>query len=151
MRDMKKLVTLGLVSVFSTAPFPCRRSFFRSPRRESPYTEGQLLPVSGEIGLALVALAAAVTALVLRARVKELVSRLAAREQRGHFLGESPDLRQILRHAFSATSEVLPVTRFDLYRVGGDGRVEEVWSVSRPEEGAAPEPKLEAGSAHIGE
>jgi diguanylate cyclase (GGDEF)-like protein len=110
-----------------------------------------LLPVPVEIALVLLAVAASAAALVFRARVKALVSRLATREQRGHFLGESPDLRQILKHAFSATSEVLPVTRFDLYRVGGDGRVEEVWSVSRPEEGAGPEPKLEAGSAHIGE
>ncbi|HYK41888.1 MAG TPA: GGDEF domain-containing protein [Thermoanaerobaculia bacterium] len=110
-----------------------------------------MLPVPAEIGLALVALAAAVAALVLRARVKELVSRLAAREQRGHFLGESPDLRGILKHAFAATAEVLPVSRFDLYRVGGDGRIEEVWSVSRPSGAGEPEPVLEAASPHIGE
>lgn len=97
------------------------------------------------------ALAAVAVALVLRARVKELASRLAARDQRGHFLGESPDLRGILKHAFSATAEVIPVSRFDLYRVGGDGRIEEVWSVSRPPEGGEPEPALEAASPHIGE
>lgn len=87
----------------------------------------------------------------LRAREKKLLARLASRERRGHFLGESPDLPQILKHAFSAAAEVLPVARFDLYRVGAAGEIEEVWSVSRPDPDREPEPVLETDSPHLGE
>jgi diguanylate cyclase (GGDEF)-like protein len=104
-----------------------------------------------EILFALAAATGFAAALVWRARARRLLALLSTRERRGHFLGESPDLRQILRHAFTATAEVLDVSTFRLYRVGGDGRVEEVWSVSRPAPDAEPEPLLEEASAHLGE
>ncbi|MCA1611466.1 MAG: GGDEF domain-containing protein [Acidobacteria bacterium] len=110
-----------------------------------------MLPFWAEIFLSLVAAGATASAVSLRARERRALARLALRERRGHFLGESPDLRQILKHAFSAAAEVLPVTRFDLYRVGSDFRVEEVWSVSSPGPGSDPEPVLEANSSHLGE
>jgi diguanylate cyclase (GGDEF)-like protein len=110
-----------------------------------------LLSASIEILLALAAGAAAAAALFWRGRAKRLLLLLTTRERRGHFLGESPDLRQILKHAYEATAEVLEVSGFNLYRVGNDGRVEEVWSVSRPSPDAPPEPVLEAASAHLGE
>ncbi|MDQ2871337.1 MAG: GGDEF domain-containing protein, partial [Acidobacteriota bacterium] len=110
-----------------------------------------LLPLWADILLALAAAGATASALSLRARERRTLGRLALRERRGHFLGESPDLRQILKHAFSAAAEVLPVTRFDLYRVGSDFRVEEVWSVSSPGPGSDPEPVLETNSSHLAE
>lgn len=90
-------------------------------------------------------------ALAMRARVRRLLARLESRERRGHFLGESPDLPKILKHAFTAASEVLPVTGFDLYRVGAAGQIEEVWSVSRPDPEGEPQPHLVTASPHLGE
>lgn len=110
-----------------------------------------LLPLWAEIVLALAAGGAAAAALSLRAREKRLLARLASREQRGHFLGESPDLRQILKHAYAAASEVLVVSGFDLYRVGANGRIEEVWTVARPDPVRDPEPVLVRDSPHLGE
>ncbi len=110
-----------------------------------------MLPLWADILLALTAAGAAASALSARARERRLRASLALRERRGHFLGESPDLPQILKHAFSAVAEVLPVTRFDLYRVGADRRIEEVWSVSSPGPGLEPEPVLEIASPHLQE
>lgn len=110
-----------------------------------------LLPLWVDILLALTAAAASASALSFRARERRLRGRFALRERRGHFLGESPDLRQILKHAFSAAAELLPVTRFDLYRVGSEQRIEEVWSVSSPGPGIEPEPVLEIASPHLEE
>jgi diguanylate cyclase (GGDEF)-like protein len=109
-----------------------------------------LLPLWAEALLALAAAGATAAALVMRARTRRLSARLANRERRGHFLGESPDLPQILKHAFSAASEVLPVTAFDLYRVGAAGQIEEVWIVTRDPSGE-PAPRLDPQSPHIGE
>ncbi len=110
-----------------------------------------MLPLWAEILLALAAGGTAAAALSLRAREKRLLARLASRERRGHFLGESPDLRQILKHAFTAASEVLAVSGFDLYRIGAGGQIEEVWTVPAPEAGSDPEPFLDGDSAHLGE
>ncbi|HXM78668.1 MAG TPA: GGDEF domain-containing protein [Thermoanaerobaculia bacterium] len=110
-----------------------------------------MLPLWADLFLALAAAGGAAASISLRRRERRLLARLASRERRGHFLGESPDLPQILKHAFSAAAEMLPVTRFDLYRVGSAGEIEEVWSVSRPDANGEPEPVLEAGSAHLGE
>ncbi|MEO8430595.1 MAG: GGDEF domain-containing protein [Acidobacteriota bacterium] len=110
-----------------------------------------MLPVWAEILLAAAAVGAAIAAVSLRAREKRLLARLASRERRGHFLGESPDLRQILKHAFTAASEVLPVSGFDLYRIGVSGQIEEVWTVTRPDPAGDPEPLLDAESPHLGE
>ena len=109
--------------------------------------------LSGWLDLALAAVAAGACAyaLVLRRRERRLLARLASRERGGHFLGESPDVRQILRHAFAAAAEILPISRFTLYRVGEDGRVEEVWTMEpRPEE-AEPELRRDAESPHLGQ
>jgi len=110
-----------------------------------------LLPVWVEGLLALAALIAGANAAVLRSRERRLLARLESREREGHFLSESPDIRQILRHAFAAASGILPISRFDLYRVDGAGRVEEVWTFPHSQRGEPAEPILEAASPHLGE
>ncbi len=110
-----------------------------------------MLPLWLEVLLAFAAIAAGAYAVALRFRERRLLARLESREREGHFLSESPDMRQILRHAFAAASEVLPISRFDLYRVDAAGRVEEVWTLPRPEQGETAEPILEAASPHLGE
>ncbi len=107
-----------------------------------------MLPLWGEALLAFVAVAAA--CLVWRSRVRErtLVLRLAARERGGHFLGESPEPGEILKHAYTAAADILPITRFDLYRIGPDGKVEEVWTLARAESGSR-EPVLDPGSPFL--
>lgn len=109
-----------------------------------------MLPIWTDVLLALLAAGALAAALSARARTRRLAARLTSREQRGHFLGESPDLPQILKHAFAATEEVLAVEGFDLYRVGPSGQIEEVWTVSRPLADGEPEPVLDPGSPHLG-
>lgn len=99
--------------------------------------------------MALLAASATACALSLRARARRLLARLEARERESHFLAESPDTRETLKHAFSAVSGILPVIRFNLYRIDADGRVEEVWTVSRNEGGADPEPVLDPSSPHL--
>ncbi|HEX9149227.1 MAG TPA: hypothetical protein VF958_08715, partial [Thermoanaerobaculia bacterium] len=108
-----------------------------------------MLPVWGEAVLALVAVAAAVLAWRARSRGRILSDRLAARERRGHFLGESPEPAAILRHAYAAAREIVPVTRFDLYRIAPDGGVEEAWTLQRAESGEF-EPALHLGSPFAG-
>jgi len=110
-----------------------------------------LLPLWAEVLLALLAAGALAAALAERARARRLIARLATRERRGHFLGESPDLPQILKHAYAAADEVLRVDAFDLYRVGPSGQIEEVWSVPPPAEGSEPEPVLDDASPHLGQ
>ncbi len=66
---------------------------------------------------------AAVRALRLRRRVGQLETRLQTRERESHFLGESPDPRVILQHAYRAAAEILPLARFDLYRVDSAQRI----------------------------
>ncbi|HEX9149412.1 MAG TPA: GGDEF domain-containing protein, partial [Thermoanaerobaculia bacterium] len=78
-----------------------------------------------------------------------LSDRLAARERRGHFLGESPEPAAILKHAYAAAREIVPVTRFDLYRIAPDGGVEEAWTLQRAESGEF-EPALHLGSPFAG-
>jgi diguanylate cyclase (GGDEF)-like protein len=87
----------------------------------------------------------------LRAAERRLIARLQAREQRSHFLSESPDLRQILRHAFSAVREILPVSRFLFFRIGEEGRVEEAWLAASSPDGEPTEPTLEPTNPHLGE
>ena len=72
----------------------------------------------------------------LRARVRDLTSRLQARERESHFLGESPDPQQILQHAYEAASEILPISTFNLFRIDQSQHVSEVWTLPP---GAAPE------------
>jgi diguanylate cyclase (GGDEF)-like protein len=110
-----------------------------------------LFPLWAEVILALLAAAALVEWLVERARTRRLAALLTSREQRGHFLGESPDLPQILKHAYAAAQDVLPVEGFDLYRVGPSGQIEEVWSVTRPRNDAEPQPVFDPTSPHLGQ
>jgi diguanylate cyclase (GGDEF)-like protein len=108
-----------------------------------------VLPVWGEAVLALVAVAAAVLAWRARSRGRILSERLAARERRGHFLGESPEPAAILKYAYAAAREIVPVTRFDLYRIAPDGGVEEAWTLQRAESGEL-ETALHLGSPFAG-
>ena len=107
-----------------------------------------MLPLWGEVLLAFVAAAAGFLAWRSRARERSLGLRLAARERGGHFLGESPEPGEILKHAYGAARDILPVTRFDLYRIGPDGKVEEVWTLARGESGAL-EPALDPASPFL--
>jgi diguanylate cyclase (GGDEF)-like protein len=107
-----------------------------------------VLPLWGEILLAFVAAAAGFLAWRSRVRERSLGLRLAARERGGHFLGESPEPGEILRHAYGAARDILPLTRFDLYRIGPDGKVEEVWTLARGESGAL-EPALDPASPFL--
>src|SRR5688500_2257105 len=108
-----------------------------------------MLPLWGEILLAFVAAAAGVLVWRSRARERLLAERLAARERGGHFLGESPEPGEILKHAYTAAREIVPVTRFDLYRIDSAGRVEEVWTLSKAASGTL-EPVLDSSSPFVG-
>ncbi len=107
-----------------------------------------MLPFWGEVLLVFVAVAAGFLAWRSRVRERNLGGRLAARERGGHFLGESPEPGEILRHAYSAALDILPVTRFDLYRIAPDGKVEEVWTLARNEKGTF-EPTLDPASPFL--
>ena len=104
-----------------------------------------------EFLLLLAAAAVAAYALILRGRVVRLEHRLAQREREGHFLGESPDALSIVRHAHAAVSRILPVSRFELYRVDDSGTIEEVWTLA-PEGETDPrhEPALDPASPYLG-
>lgn len=108
-----------------------------------------MLPIWAEALLAFVAVAATVLAWRARSRGSILAERLAARERGGHFLGESPEPAEILKHAYAAACEIVPVTRFDLYRIAPDGGVEEAWTLHRAENGEL-EPTLDPGSPFAG-
>ena len=108
-----------------------------------------MLPLWGEALLAFVAIASAVLAWQARSRERLLASRLAARERGGHFLGESPEPGEILKHAYAAATEILPVTRFDLYRIDPDGQVEEAWTLA-PDESGKLAPALDPGNTWVG-
>jgi diguanylate cyclase (GGDEF)-like protein len=110
-----------------------------------------LLSLSLEILLLLLAGAAIAYAAALRTRVFRLEQRLAQREREGHLFGESPDAASIVGHAFTAVRRLLPVSRFELYRVGDSGAIDEVWTLAP--DGAAealPEPALDPASPYLG-
>jgi len=107
-----------------------------------------VLPIWGEVLLGFFALVAGVFAWQSRARERILSERLAARERGGHFLGESPEPAEILKHAYAAAREIVPVTHFDLYRIGPDGRVEEVWSLHPGADGVV-EPTLDPSNRFV--
>jgi diguanylate cyclase (GGDEF)-like protein len=65
-----------------------------------------------------------------RRRAGVLSDRLAARERETHLLSESPDPETILRRAYEAASERLPISHFDLYTIDDGGRVDEAWTLS---------------------
>jgi diguanylate cyclase (GGDEF)-like protein len=97
-----------------------------------------VLPLWAEIGLAAAAAALAADALRSRSRVAHLSGRLSARERETHLLAESPDPDTILQRAYEAASQLLPISRFDLYTIDDAGCVEEVWTLAGPEEGRFP-------------
>lgn len=107
-----------------------------------------MLPLWGEVLLGFFAIVAGVLAWQTRSRERVLSERLAARERGGHFLGESPEPAEILKHAYEAAREIVAVTHFDLYRIGPDGRVEEVWSL-HPGEGGVLEPLLDPSNRFL--
>jgi diguanylate cyclase (GGDEF)-like protein len=109
------------------------------------------LSFSIELALFVIAACAATYALVLRRRLGRLEQRLAHREREGHFLGESPDALSIVRHAHAAVCRILPVSRFELYRVDDSGTIEEVWTLA-PEGASEPglEPSLDPASPYLG-
>jgi diguanylate cyclase (GGDEF)-like protein len=110
-----------------------------------------VLSDSIEIVLLAAAAGAAVYAALLRGRVARLEQRLALQEREGHFLGESPDAYSIVRHAHTAASRILSVSRFELYRVDDSGAIEEVWTLA-PEGAEEPlsEPALDPASPYLG-
>ncbi|PYQ68536.1 MAG: hypothetical protein DMF54_00215 [Acidobacteria bacterium] len=120
---------------------PGRPSF----RELLPLHSNRVLPLWGEALLAFVAIAAGVLAWQARSREQALAARLAARERGGHFLGESPEPAEILKHAYTAAAAILPVTCFDLYRIDPEGKVDEVWTLS-PGEAGELEPALDPAS-----
>jgi diguanylate cyclase (GGDEF)-like protein len=78
-------------------------------------------------------------------RVRALGAQLQARERGSHFLGESPEPRQIVQHAYQAAAEILPISGFNLYRLDAAQRIYEIWTLPP---GAA-EPRLpERARAH---
>jgi diguanylate cyclase (GGDEF)-like protein len=88
--------------------------------------------------LAAAAVAASVRAWRLAGRVRTLAGRLEARDRESHLLGESPDPAQILRHAYRAAAEILPVHTFDLYRVDAAHKIYEYWTLGGPSDERRP-------------
>ncbi|HEY7113338.1 MAG TPA: GGDEF domain-containing protein [Thermoanaerobaculia bacterium] len=89
-----------------------------------------MLPLWAGILLAAAALLGAGAAARERRRAAHLAERLAARERETHLLSESPNPETILRRAYEAASERLPISRFDLYTIDDAGRVEDAWTLS---------------------
>jgi diguanylate cyclase (GGDEF)-like protein len=87
----------------------------------------------------------------LRSRERGLLARLQSRERGGHFLSEAPDIRRILSHASAAIREILPISRFVLFRIDEEGRVEEAWSVSAGVDGELRDPAPDSANPHLGE
>lgn len=85
-----------------------------------------------------------------RAHARKFAGRLETREREIHFLGESPDPQMIVRHAYAAASAILPLSRFDLYRVDDSGRVHEVWTLPERGEGLPREPARDDAHAYLG-
>ena len=108
-----------------------------------------MLPLWADLLLLAAAAAAAIRAARLERRVRDLSSRLQAREREGHFMGESPDPAQILGHAYRAACEILPLTTFDLYRVDPSQRISEVWTLAG--EGAERRPARAPRHEYLGE
>ena len=109
-----------------------------------------MLPIWAEILLALAGAGAAIRAGQLSRRNRVLAARLRARERESHFLGESPEPREILAHAYRAASEILPLSEFDVYRVDRSERISEVWSLT-PRIGGSRLPTVQPDHPHVGE
>lgn len=110
-----------------------------------------MLPVWAELVLVAAASWAVRRAWRLRQRIAQLEARLQARERESHFLGESPDPRLILQHAFRAASEILPLSRFDLYRVDASQRITEVWTLPPERHGVERRPESDPRHPRLGD
>jgi diguanylate cyclase (GGDEF)-like protein len=99
-----------------------------------------VLPVWAEAFLLLAAVGAGLRASWLTRRARVLAARLQARERGSHFLGESPEPRQIVQHAYRAAAEILPLSGFNLFRVDASQTIHEVWIL--PPVAAVGEPRL---------
>ncbi len=77
----------------------------------------EMLPLWAEALLVLAVIGAGLRASWLARRARTLEGRLQARERGSHFLGESPEPRQIVQHAYRAAAEILPLSGFNLYRL----------------------------------
>ncbi len=97
-----------------------------------------MLSLWAEIGLAAAAVALAADALRTRSRAARLSERLSSRERETHLLAESPDADTILQRAYEAVSQLLPISRFDLYTIDDAGCVEDVWTLASQEQGRPP-------------
>jgi len=88
-----------------------------------------MLPLWAEALLVLALIAAGLRASGMSRRARTLEARLQARERGSHFLGESPEPRQIVQHAYRAAAEILPLSGFNLYRLDAVQRIYEVWTL----------------------
>ena len=88
-----------------------------------------MLPVWAEALLLLAAVGAGLRASLLGRRERSLEARLRARERGSHFMGESPEPKQIVQHAFRAAAEILPLSSFNLFRVDATQTIYEVWTL----------------------
>ncbi len=105
----------------------------------------EMLPLWAEALLILALIASGLRASWLARRARTLEARLQARERGSHFLGESPEPRQIVQHAYRAAAEILPLSGFNLFRLDAAQRIYEIWTLPP----GAPEPRLpERLSAH---
>jgi diguanylate cyclase (GGDEF)-like protein len=97
-----------------------------------------LLPLWADLLLLVAAAAAGMRAWRLAGRLRVLEARLESRDRESHLLGESPDPAQILRHAYRAAGEILPLHVFDIYRVDAAHRIYEYWTLAGPPEDRRP-------------
>jgi diguanylate cyclase (GGDEF)-like protein len=88
-----------------------------------------VLPLWAEALLLLAAVGAGLRASWTGRRARSLEARLQARERGSHFLGESPEPRQIVQHAYRAAAEILPLSGFNLYRVDAAQTIYEIWEL----------------------
>jgi diguanylate cyclase (GGDEF)-like protein len=90
-----------------------------------------VLPIWAEALLLGAAIAAVVRLWQLRQSERSLRARLQARERGSHLIGQSPEPRQIVEHAYSAACEILPISFFRLYRLDASQKIYEVWDLPR--------------------
>ncbi len=110
-----------------------------------------MLPVWAEALLLLVAVGAGLRASLLARHARTLQARLQARERGSHFLGESPEPRQIVEHAYRAAAEILPLSSFNLLRVDAAHTIQEIWSLPPGAAGDARVPELLASHELLGQ
>ena len=88
-----------------------------------------MLPVWADALLLLAAVGAGLRASWLARRARALEARLQARERGSQFIGESPEPKQIVEHAYRAAAEILPLSGFTLFRVDATQTIHEIWTL----------------------